>query len=733
MTSQIVSMANVPEKLRGTIERIMFQNEESGFTVAKLRPEGQPGAGLVTVVGQTLSLNAGESIVMDGEWSSHAQYGHQFKISNYHIEYPTTLDGIRKYLGSGLIKGIGPVMAKRIVDHFGEKSLTVIQRQPGKLKEVEGLGPKRARMITRAWKEQQEIHSVMLFLQSHDVGTGYAVKIWKQYGDEAVALMKENPYRLANDIWGIGFLTADRIAQNIGVEHEAESRILAGISYVLGTAANNDGHIFVARDDLLTACAEALQVDLDLIGKGIESLVEKEEVICEEGRLYLPMLYRSEQGIATRLYQLAQVSRVETGDVVSEIEAIEQRDDVSFAQMQREALAGSLTQGVMVLTGGPGTGKTTTVNGMISLFEARKKRVVLTAPTGRAAKRMQEATGKEAKTIHRLLEFAPRNGFVRNAENPLEADAIIVDEISMVDVPLMNSLLRAIPISASVVLVGDVDQLPSVGPGSVLKNVIESGIVSVVTLNEIFRQALTSQIVTNAHAINSGAMPDLENRRESDFFFMEVREPEDVAQTISDLCSRRLPATYGFDAFDDIQVLTPMHRGESGAQALNARLQGALNPNGDELVRSGVCFRESDKVMQIRNNYDKDVFNGDIGRVERINQTDQEVLVRFGDRSATYEFSDLDELAHAYAITVHKSQGSEFRAVVVPVTTQHYVMLQRNLIYTAITRARDLVVIVGSKKAMDIAIKNNTVSQRNTTLVQRLRERKGDVSEVLTF
>jgi exodeoxyribonuclease V alpha subunit len=700
-------MANVPEKLRGTIERITFQSEESGFTVAKLRPEGQSGAGLVTVVGQTLSLNAGESIVMDGEWSSHAEYGRQFKISNYHIEYPTTLDGVRKYLGSGLIKGIGPVMAKRIVDHFGEKSLDVIQRQPGKLKEVEGLGPKRARMITRAWKEQQEIHSVMLFLQSHDVGTGYAVKIWKQYGDEAVALMKENPYRLANDIWGIGFLTADRIAQNIGVEHEAESRILAGISYVLGTASTNAGHIFVARDDLLTACAEVLQVDLDLIGKGIESLVEKEEVICEEDRLYLPMLFWSEQGIATRLYRLSQIARVETGDVQAEITAIEKRDDVSFAARQRDALANALTNSVMVLTGGPGTGKTTTVNGMISLFEARKKRVVLTAPTGRAAKRMQEATGKEAKTIHRLLEFSPRNGFVRNAENPLEVDAIIVDEISMVDVPLMNSLMRAIPISASVVLVGDVDQLPSVGPGSVLKNVIESGIVPVVTLNEIFRQALTSQIVTNAHAINSGAMPDLENRR--------------------------LPATYGFDAFDDIQVLTPMHRGESGAQALNARLQGALNPKGDEVVRSGVCFRESDKVMQIRNNYDKDVFNGDIGRVERINQTDQEVLVRFGDRSATYEFSDLDELAHAYAITVHKSQGSEFRAVVVPVTTQHYVMLQRNLIYTAITRARDLVVVVGTKKAMGIALKNNTVSQRNTTLVQRLRERESDVSEELTF
>ena len=714
-------MPDESEQLRGTIERITFQSKDSGFTVAKLRPEGASAKGLVTIVGQTLSLNAGERVVMDGEWSSHAQYGRQFKISNYQTAQPTTLDGVRRYLGSGLIKGIGPVMAKRIVDHFGERALDVIRKEPGKLKEVEGLGPKRARMISRAWKEQQEVHGVMLFLQSHDVGTGYAVKIWKQYGEDAVTLLKENPYRLASDIWGIGFLTADRIAQNMGVEAESEARIRAGVLYVLTSASNDDGHVFVGRVDLLTACSEALGVGIELINSGIDALVDAKELICEEDRLYLPMLYRSEQGIATRLHQLAQIERIEAGDVGAEIDAIQTREDVSFAPRQREALSKAMSSSVMVLTGGPGTGKTTTVNGMISLFEARKRKVILAAPTGRAAKRMQEATGREAKTIHRLLEFAPGTGFVRNAENPLEAEAIVVDEISMVDVLLMNSLLRAVPTSASLILVGDIDQLPSVGPGSVLKDTIDSGTVPVVTLNEIFRQAQSSRIVTNAHGINSGGMPELDNQRDGDFFFLEVADSDDVASTIGDLCGERLPKTYGFDPREDIQVLSPMHRGDAGAQSLNHRLQTRLNPRGVELERSGVRYRDGDKVMQVRNNYDKDVFNGDIGRIESIDVTDQEVRVRFGDRSAVYEFSELDELALAYAITVHKSQGSEFRAVVVPITTQHFVMLQRNLIYTAITRARNLVVMVGTKKALGIAIKNNAVAQRNTTLVEKLR------------
>ncbi|MEE2754028.1 MAG: ATP-dependent RecD-like DNA helicase [Candidatus Latescibacterota bacterium] len=719
------------EKLRGTIERITYQSQDSGFTVAKLRPEGGNLKGLVTVVGQTLSLNAGESIVMDGEWSSHAQYGRQFKITNYHTEYPTTLDGVRKYLGSGMIKGIGSVLAKRIVDHFGEKSLDVIQREPGKLKEVEGLGSKRAKMITKGWKEQQEVHGVMLFLQSHDVGTGYAVKIWKQYGEGAVELMKENPYSLASDIWGIGFLTADRIAQNMGVEKESDSRILAGISYVLTTASNDNGHVFVSRDALLSACSEVLQVDVGAINSGVDKLVDQEDLICEDDRVYLPTLFRSEQGISTRLHQLAQIERIETGDVDTEIDVIQQQEDVLFAPRQRDALVKVLTSNVVVLTGGPGTGKTTTVNGMISLFEARGKRVVLTAPTGRAAKRMHEATGKKAKTIHRLLEFAPGTSFKRNFDNMLEADVIIVDEISMVDVLLMNALMRAIPISSCVILVGDVDQLPSVGPGSVLRNVIESDVVPVVTLNEIFRQGQTSQIVTYAHEINSGSMPDFENRKDSDFFFMEVPDLGEVAQTISDLCSRRLPKSYGFDRFDDIQVLSPMHRGESGVQSLNERLQNALNPKGTEVVRASVCYRDGDKVMQIRNNYDKDVFNGDIGRIESIDTFEQELVVRFGDRSVQYEFGELDELVLAYAITVHKSQGSEFRAVVVPITTQHFVMLQRNLIYTAITRAKSLVVMVGTKNALAIALKNNAICQRNTTLVERLREYDNNPPEEL--
>ena len=721
------------QELRGTVERITYQNPESGFTVAKLRSEGS-GSRLVTIVGQTLSLKVGESVVMVGEWSSHATYGRQFKITNYHTEYPTTLDGVRKYLGSGLIKGIGPVMANRIVDHFGEKALNVIQREPGKLKEVEGLGPKRVRMITRAWKEQQEVHSVMLFLQSHGVGTGRAVKIWKQYGEEAVERMKENPYRLANDIWGIGFLTADRIAQNMGVERESKERVEAGIQYVLTTSSNDEGHVYVPRRDLVEACTETLEVGVELIDQGIETLIEQEEIVAEEDRLYLPTLHRSEVGSARRLFELSRIERNETGDIESEISAIEERGRVSFAPRQRDALSGALAHSVMVLTGGPGTGKTTTVKGIISLFEARKKMVVLAAPTGRAAKRMEEATGKEAKTIHRLLEYAPRTGFVRNAENPLEAEAIIVDEVSMMDVLLMNALLRAIPISSSVILVGDVDQLPSVGPGSILKDVIDSGIVRVVRLDEIFRQARTSQIVTNAHEINAGGMPALDNRRDGDFFFLEVHDSEEVSETVRDLCSRRLPSRYSFDSFEDIQVLSPMHRGKAGVQALNDRLQMALNPQGAEVLQNGVRYRDGDKVMQIRNNYDKDVYNGDIGRIDAIDKTEQAVKVRFGGRKANYEFSELDELALAYAITIHKSQGSEFRAVVVPITTQHFVMLQRNLIYTAITRARDLVVMVGTKKAMKIAAENNTVSSRNTTLVDRLRG-QADLhgSEELTF
>ena len=711
-------------RLRGIVERITFQNEDSGYTVARLQVEGPAHAtspdGLATIVGEMLSINPGETVVLEGEWTNHKQYGAQFKIASYRTVHPSTVEGMRRYLGSGLIKGIGPVTAKRIVDHFGSESLQVIESDPERLVEVEGLGAKRAKWIVRAWEEQREIHNVMLFLQSHEVGTGYAVKIWKRYGQQAIEVIRENPYRLSADVWGIGFLTADRIAQKMGIPAHSDRRVQAGILHVLHEAADKDGHVFLPEDALIESCAQALSVPVDAIPPCVAQLVRDEAIVATDGRVYLPHLYYAEQGAATRCYQLSQVARIELGDIPAEIAAIEQRDGVVFAPGQKLALQKALSHNLLVLTGGPGTGKTTAIKGLIALLEARKKKIALAAPTGRAAKRMSEATGHEAKTIHRLLKFSPSEmAFEKNFENPLAIDALIVDEISMVDTVLMNSLLRAVPIRASVVLVGDVDQLPSVGAGNVLKDVIASGIVEVVELNEIFRQARTSRIITNAHAINRGEMPNLRNDRDADFFFLEIAEPDQVVEAICGLCASRLPRTYRLDSIEDIQVLVPMYRGETGANNLNRVLQDRLNARGHERHRGGVQFRVGDKVMQVRNNYDRDVFNGDIGRVHAID--DEELQVRFQQRVVVYEVSDLDELVLAYAMSVHKGQGAEFRAVVMPLTTQHYMMLQRNLLYTAITRARELVVIVGTKQALGMAVRNNQVAMRHTTLAQRIR------------
>lgn len=714
-------------QLRGIVDRITFQNEENGYTVARLQVEGSTAYDnrLATIVGEMLSINPGETVVLEGEWTTHKQYGAQFKIESYQTVYPSTVEGMRRYLGSGLIKGIGPVTAKRIVDHFGKEALDVIERDPKRLVEVEGLGAKRAKWIIKAWEDQREIHNVMLFLQSHEVGTGYAVKIWKRYGHEAIELIKENPYRLSVDVWGIGFLTADRIAQKMGIPAHSDRRIQAGLLHVLNEAADKEGHVFLPEDALIESCAEALDVPVDAIAPCVAQLLSEESVVVDDKRVYLPHLYYAEQGAATRCYQLSQVQRIELGNIPAEIKVIEQRDGVTFAPRQKLALEKALSHNLLVLTGGPGTGKTTTIKGLIALLEARKKKIALAAPTGRAAKRMSEATGHEAKTIHRLLKFSPSEmTFEKNFENPLEIEALIVDEISMVDTVLMNSLLRAVPISASVVLVGDVDQLPSVGAGNVLKDVIASGIVEVVELNEIFRQAQTSRIITNAHAINRGEMPYLQNDRDSDFFFLEVSEPDQVVETVCGLCASRLPRTYRLDSIEDIQVLVPMYRGETGANNLNRVLQDELNPKGQEMMRGGIRFRVGDKVMQVRNNYDRDVFNGDIGRIQGI---EEDILrVRFQNRIVEYEFSELDELVLAYAMSVHKSQGAEFRAVVMPLTTQHYMMLQRNLLYTAITRARELVILAGTKQALGMAVRNNRVAERHTTLTQRIQNRPID-------
>lgn len=709
-------------QLRGIVDRITFQNEENGYTVARLQVEGLAAYNNrpATIVGEMLSINPGETVVLEGEWTIHKQYGAQFKIESYQTVHPSTVEGMRRYLGSGLIKGIGPVTAKRIVDHFGKEALDVIERDPKRLVEVEGLGAKRAKWIIEVWEDQREIHNVMLFLQSHEVGTGYAVKIWKKYGHEAVELIRENPYRLSVDVWGIGFLTADRIAQKMGIPAHSDRRIQAGLLHVLNEAADKEGHVFLPEEALIESCAEALDVPVDAIPPCVAQLLSEESIVVDDERVYLPHLYYAEQGAATRCYQLSQVQRIELGNIPAEIRAIEQRDGVTFAPRQKLALEKALSHNLLVLTGGPGTGKTTTIKGLIALLEARNKKIALAAPTGRAAKRMSEATGHEAKTIHRLLKFSPSEmAFEKNFENPLEIEALIVDEISMVDTVLMNSLLRAVPISASVVLVGDVDQLPSVGAGNVLKDVIASGIVEVVELNEIFRQAQTSRIITNAHAINRGEMPYLQNDRDADFFFLEVSEPDQVVEMVCGLCAARLPRTYRLDSIEDIQVLVPMYRGETGANNLNQVLQDELNPKGQEMTRGGIRFRVGDKVMQVRNNYDRDVFNGDIGRVQGIE--DDILRVRFQDRVLEYEFSELDELVLAYAMSVHKSQGAEFRAVVMPLTTQHYMMLQRNLLYTAITRARELVVLAGTKQALGMAVRNNRVAERHTTLSQRIR------------
>ena len=698
-------------QLRGIVDRITFQNEENGYTVARLQVEGLAAYNNrpATIVGEMLSINPGETVVLEGEWTTHKQYGAQFKIESYQTVHPSTVEGMRRYLGSGLIKGIGPVTAKRIVDHFGKEALDVIERDPKRLVEVEGLGAKRAKWIIEVWEDQREIHNVMLFLQSHEVGTGYAVKIWKKYGHEAVELIRENPYRLSVDVWGIGFLTADRIAQKMGIPAHSDRRIQAGLLHVLNEAADKEGHVFLPEESLIESCAEALDVPIDAIAPCVAQLLSEESIVVDDERVYLPHLYYAEQGAATRCYQLSQVQRIELGNIPAEIRAIEQRDGVTFAPRQKLALEKALSHNLLVLTGGPGTGKTTTIKGLIALLEARNKKIALAAPTGRAAKRMSEATGYEAKTIHRLLKFSPSEmAFEKNFENPLEIEALIVDEISMVDTVLMNSLLRAVPISASVVLVGDVDQLPSVGAGNVLKDVIASGIVEVVELNEIFRQAQTSRIITNAHAINRGEMPYVQNDRDADFFFLEVSEPDQVVEMVCGLCAARLPRTYRLNSIEDIQVLVPMYRGETGANNLNQVLQDELNPKGQEMTRGGIRFRVGDKVMQVRNNYDRDVFNGDIGRVQGIE--DDILRVRFQDRVLEYEFSELDELVLAYAMSVHKSQGAEFRAVVMPLTTQHYMMLQRNL-----------VVLAGTKQALGMAVRNNRVAERHTTLSQRIR------------
>jgi len=730
--------------LTGTIERITYQSEETGYTVARLRaePEACKTAenlarastrdGLLTITGELAKIAPGERVEVNGYWVTHKQYGKQFKIVDSKSIQPTTADGIRKYLGSGLIKGLGPAKAAMIVDHFGEDTLTVIDKTPNRLSEVKGIARKTIGVIRSGWEEQKHIQEVMQFLIGHNVSMAYAVKIYKTYGNEAIRLVTENPYRLSTDIWGIGFKTADKIAMNLGVDPGDPARVQAGIRYVLESEAE-DGHVFVPFDALVESCDDFLDVDPAAIATGLDTLVEAEVAIRREDRIYLQPLYYAEQGIARHVARLADHQRTPPSSerIDEHIQHIEKERGIAFNAEQREAIHHSASRSVMAITGGPGTGKTTCVQGIVYLFTRVGGKVLLAAPTGRAAKRLSEVTGAEAKTVHRLLEFNPGvMEFGRNADNRLEADLVILDESSMVDTAMMNALLRAVKTAARFIMVGDVDQLPSVGAGNVLRDMIEAGHVPVVRLTEIFRQARESNIVMNAHRVNQGKMPDTKNRNQGDFFFINEPDPSAGADTIAELCTERLPRHYGLDPFNDIQVLTPMYRGDIGVDQLNQKLQQVLNPAGSSLNRGDRELRVGDKVLQTRNNYNKMTFNGDIGRISRIDPDAQTVDISFNE-TVQYDYGELDELLLAYAITVHKSQGSEYPAIIVPLYSTHYIMLQRNLLYTALTRARALAVLIGTPKALAIAVKNNQVVERYTGLREALGEMIGAQPGVL--
>jgi len=732
------------ETLDGTVERITYHSEETGYTVVRLAAEGFHDA--VTAVGNMADVNVGEHLRMEGLWTTHPQYGRQFKVLEYKTVLPATVEGIRKYLGSGLIKGIGPVMARRIVKKFGARTLDVIEREPRRLLSVLGIGPKRVALIERAWEEQKQIKEVMLFLQSHDVSTSLAVKIYKKYGDDAISVVQQDPYRLARDIYGIGFLTADKIARHLGMPEDAPQRVAAGVSHVLSELAD-EGHVYVPQEELTAEAARILNVDAGLVAGGIETLEDDEQVrreaivypitgedghggaVREEQAVYLTPFYYGEVGVANRLRALVnhpadRLAFFQTARWEETFAYLDRKSSLKLSDTQKEAVRTSLTHKVTVLTGGPGTGKTTTVQTILRLLEARRHRYVLASPTGRAAKRLSEATGRPAKTIHRLLEYSPPEGFKRHAEHPLDADMVILDEVSMLDLLLANHLLKAVPPDSHLLLVGDVDQLPSVGAGNVLRDVIDSGLAVVVRLEIIFRQAEGSYIIENAHRINQGQMPQFPQDARDWFLFVES-DPEAAADLIVDIVQNRIPRKFGLDPLNDVQVLSPMYRGAVGVGNLNHRLQAALNPpapNRPERRLLGRAFRQGDRVIQLRNNYDLNVFNGDVGRIAAIDLVNQTLTVDMDGRRVEYDWASADELTHAYAISVHRSQGSEYPAVVMPVMTTHYVMLQRNLLYTGVTRAEKLVVLVGTRRAIAIAVRKDKVTQRHSGLMARLIE-----------
>jgi exodeoxyribonuclease V alpha subunit len=714
------------EALAGLIERVTYHNAENGFCVLRAKARGHRD--VVTVVGHAATIAAGEWITASGEWINDRTHGQQFKARFLRTSPPTSADGIEKYLASGMIRGVGPVYARKLVRAFGERVFDIIETTPDRLREVDGIGPVRAASILAAWVEQKAVREIMVFLHSQGVGTARAVRIFKTYGADAIQVMTTNPYRLARDIRGIGFKTADAIAMKLGIEKTAMIRVRAGISYALSDAMD-EGHCGLPTDELVPLAEKLLEVPQPLIRTALELELQEGTVIAdrvgETPCVFLAGLHRAERTIANRLTRL--VSGTLPWPWIDPDKALpwaEKRIDLVLAESQIAAIRLALTSKVLVMTGGPGVGKTTIVRAILRILAVKGTKLLLCAPTGRAAKRMTEATGFEAKTIHRLLEVDPRSGgFKRVEDNPLDCDLLVVDEASMVDVMLMQALMKAVPDKAALLIVGDIDQLPSVGPGQVLADVISSDAVPVVRLTEVFRQAAQSRIITSAHRINQGSMPDLNPPgAESDFYFVQANEPETAVDRIIELVKTRIPKRFGLDPIRDIQVLCPMNRGGAGARSLNIELQAALNPAGDRKVeRFGWTFAPADKVMQIENDYDKEVYNGDIGTIDDVDPNAGEIVARFDGRSVTYGFGELDMLVPAYAATIHKSQGSEYPAVIIPVLTQHYPMLQRNLLYTGVTRGKRLVVLVGQKKAVAIAVRNVSGRRRWSKLGEWLR------------
>ena len=767
--------------IQGTIEKVIFLNESNGYTVAALKPEGLTAlleslrrrrdaysstrglsdleqSGEATIVGTLPCISEGEVVRCVGRWVVNDRFGLQFQVEFYESVVPSTEEGLRKYLSSGAVPGIGKKFAKRLVDRFGMELVDVIENEPERLREVHGFGTRRIAVLREAWEEQRQVRRIMVFLHSHGIGTLLALKIYKKYGNNSVQIVQQNPYILALEISGIGFVKADRIAQSLGFQMDSLERAEAGIAYVLEQAAMGEGHCLLPLRELVSRAAELLEVDTWVVvqglsrlletrlailentdhsrevqledlaeqGSSLAQLIEQEDAEAPEHAVYSRSLLWAERDAAAKLTALKSAeSSMPPIKIEKAIQWAQQTVTITLSEEQREALRLALKEKVLVITGGPGTGKTTLINCLSEIWAYKKVKFFLAAPTGRAAKRMSEVTGRDASTIHRMLEFSPKAGrFLRDEKDPLDCDAIVLDESSMLDISLTSSLLRAVPDEATLILVGDVDQLPSVGPGNVLRDIIASHVIPSVRLTEIFRQARRSRIVINAHRVNAGYMPDLEppeDEGESDFYFIECETQAKVLSTIKTLVAERIPRKFEFDRITDIQVLSPMHKGPVGVENLNIELQELLNPTGERIIFGGRSFRTNDKVMQIKNNYTKEVFNGDTGTIIEAEEEEGVLKVLFGDKEVEYTKTDVEELVLAYAASVHKAQGSEYPAVVIPMVTQHYMLLQRNLLYTAISRGKKLVVLVGSRKAIGLAVNNNRVAKRYTNLENRLR------------